>query len=39
VKVHLKAILRKVRAENRTQAAMWAQEPMAFALSADVAAA
>jgi two-component system nitrate/nitrite response regulator NarL len=24
VKVHLKAILRKVRAENRTQAAMWA---------------
>jgi len=26
VKVHLKAVLRKVRAENRTQAAMWAAQ-------------
>ena len=26
VKVHLKAVLRKVRAENRTQAAMWATQ-------------
>jgi two-component system nitrate/nitrite response regulator NarL len=26
VKVHVKAICRKVKAENRTQAAMWAQE-------------
>jgi two-component system nitrate/nitrite response regulator NarL len=24
VKVHIKAILRKIRAQNRTQAAMWA---------------
>jgi two-component system nitrate/nitrite response regulator NarL len=28
VKVHLKAILRKVNAANRTQAAMWAQQHM-----------
>ncbi len=28
IKVHLKAILRKVRAANRTQAAMWAQQHM-----------
>jgi len=26
VKVHIKAILRKARAENRTQAAMWATQ-------------
>jgi two-component system nitrate/nitrite response regulator NarL len=26
IKVHVKAILRKVRAANRTQAAMWAQQ-------------
>ena len=26
VKVHVKAILRKVKVSNRTQAAMWAQE-------------
>jgi two-component system, NarL family, nitrate/nitrite response regulator NarL len=26
VKVHIKAILRKVQAANRTQAAMWAQQ-------------
>ena len=25
IKVHVKAILRKVKAANRTQAAMWAQ--------------
>jgi two-component system nitrate/nitrite response regulator NarL len=31
VKVHLKAILRKVKATNRTQAAMWAQQHMEFA--------
>jgi two-component system, NarL family, nitrate/nitrite response regulator NarL len=28
VKVHIKAILRKVKAANRTQAAMWAQQHM-----------
>jgi two-component system nitrate/nitrite response regulator NarL len=28
VKVHVKAILRKVKASNRTQAAMWAQQHM-----------
>ncbi|QRM32115.1 response regulator transcription factor [Microvirga sp. VF16] len=39
VKVHIKAILRKVRAENRTQAAIWAQEHMAFAPSTDAAVA
>jgi two-component system, NarL family, nitrate/nitrite response regulator NarL len=37
VKVHLKAILRKVKADNRTQAALWALEHMAFAVSADAA--
>jgi two-component system nitrate/nitrite response regulator NarL len=26
VKVHIKAILRKVKADNRTQAAMWARQ-------------
>jgi two-component system nitrate/nitrite response regulator NarL len=31
VKVHLKAILRKVRAANRTQAAMWARQHMGLA--------
>jgi two-component system nitrate/nitrite response regulator NarL len=28
VKVHVKAILRKVKVSNRTQAAMWAQQHM-----------
>ena len=37
MKVHLKAILRKVKADNRTQAALWALEHMAFAVSADAA--
>ena len=37
VKAHLKAILRKVKADNRTQAALWAQEHLAFAVSADAA--
>jgi len=31
VKVHVKSILRKVKAANRTQAAIWAQEHMALA--------
>ncbi len=31
VKVHLKGILRKIKAANRTQAAMWAQQHMDFA--------
>jgi two-component system, NarL family, nitrate/nitrite response regulator NarL len=31
VKVHLKAVLRKVKAANRTQAAMWAQQHMNLA--------
>jgi two-component system nitrate/nitrite response regulator NarL len=31
VKVHLKGILRKIKAANRTQAAMWAQRHMDFA--------
>jgi two-component system nitrate/nitrite response regulator NarL len=31
VKVHVKAILRKVKASNRTQAAMWAQQHMSRA--------
>jgi two-component system nitrate/nitrite response regulator NarL len=26
VKVHVKSILRKIRVENRTQAAIWAKE-------------
>jgi two-component system nitrate/nitrite response regulator NarL len=30
IKVHLKAILRKVRAANRTQAAIWAQQHMSL---------
>jgi two-component system, NarL family, nitrate/nitrite response regulator NarL len=28
VKVHVKAILRKVKVSNRTQAALWAQQHM-----------
>jgi two-component system, NarL family, nitrate/nitrite response regulator NarL len=34
VKVHIKAILRKARAENRTQAAMWARRFLAPAVNA-----
>jgi two-component system, NarL family, nitrate/nitrite response regulator NarL len=34
VKVHVKAILRKVNAANRTQAAMWAQQHMNDAANA-----
>jgi two-component system nitrate/nitrite response regulator NarL len=34
VKVHIKAILRKVKAANRTQAAMWAQQHMNYAANA-----
>jgi two-component system, NarL family, nitrate/nitrite response regulator NarL len=30
VKVHIKAILRKVKASNRTQAAMWATGHLSF---------
>ena len=40
VKVHIKAILRKAKAANRTQAAMWATQffaPAATSLEADVA--
>jgi two-component system nitrate/nitrite response regulator NarL len=39
VKVHLKAILRKVRAANRTQAAMWAQQHLSTAANDIVTAA
>ncbi len=39
VKVHLKAILRKVKAANRTQAAMWAQQHMTLAANGVVLAA
>ena len=39
VKVHLKAILRKVRAANRTQAAMWAQQHMGLAANDRLIAA
>jgi two-component system nitrate/nitrite response regulator NarL len=39
VKVHLKAILRKVKVGNRTQAAIWAQEHMTIAPSNNVTAA
>jgi DNA-binding NarL/FixJ family response regulator len=39
MKVHLKAILRKVKAGNRTQVAMWAQEHMTFARCPKVAVA
>jgi two-component system nitrate/nitrite response regulator NarL len=37
VKVHIKAILRKIRAQNRTQAAMWASRHLQSA-SGDMAA-
>ncbi|KFG69457.1 response regulator transcription factor [Microvirga sp. BSC39] len=37
VKVHLKAILRKARAENRTQAAMWARQFLAPAANSSEA--
>ena len=36
VKVHVKAILRKVKAANRTQAAMWAQQHMNLAANNGV---
>jgi two-component system nitrate/nitrite response regulator NarL len=39
VKVHLKGILRKVRAANRTQAAMWAQQHMNLAANDVIIAA
>jgi two-component system nitrate/nitrite response regulator NarL len=39
VKVHIKAILRKVKAANRTQAAMWAQQHMNLAADGVVIAA
>ncbi|MBL0408470.1 response regulator transcription factor [Microvirga aerilata] len=39
VKVHLKAILRKVKAANRTQAAMWAQQHMNLAANDTLIAA
>jgi two-component system nitrate/nitrite response regulator NarL len=38
VKVHVKAILRKVKAANRTQAAMWAQQHMNSAANDGVIA-
>jgi two-component system, NarL family, nitrate/nitrite response regulator NarL len=39
VKVHVKAILRKVKVANRTQAAMWAQQHLNFAATAGIVAA
>ncbi len=39
VKVHIKAILRKVKAANRTQAAMWAQQHMNLAANDTLIAA
>jgi DNA-binding CsgD family transcriptional regulator len=39
VKVHVKAILRKIQVHNRTQAAMWAINNGALMLGKDVAAA
>jgi two-component system nitrate/nitrite response regulator NarL len=39
IKVHIKAILRKVKAANRTQAAMWAQQHMNLAANGVVLAA
>ncbi|MGF9763006.1 response regulator transcription factor [Microvirga sp. 0TCS3.31] len=39
VKVHLKSILRKVKAANRTQAAMWAQQQMKRAANDGILAA
>jgi two-component system, NarL family, nitrate/nitrite response regulator NarL len=38
VKVHVKAILRKVKAANRTQAAMWAQQHMNLAANDGIIA-
>jgi two-component system nitrate/nitrite response regulator NarL len=35
VKVHIKAILRKIRVANRTQAAMWAVAHLQAASSGD----
>jgi two-component system nitrate/nitrite response regulator NarL len=35
VKVHVKAILRKIRVQNRTQAAIWAMNNGSLARSAD----
>jgi two-component system nitrate/nitrite response regulator NarL len=37
VKVHVKAILRKIRVENRTQAALWAMKHRAAKFSKEVA--
>jgi DNA-binding NarL/FixJ family response regulator len=39
MKVHLKAILRKVKAGNHTHAAMWAQKHMTFARYPEIAVA
>jgi two-component system nitrate/nitrite response regulator NarL len=39
VKVHLKGILRKIKAANRTQAAMWAQQHMDFAANDGIVTA
>ena len=39
VKAHLKAILRKVKVANRTQAAMWAQQQMKRAANDGILAA
>jgi two-component system, NarL family, nitrate/nitrite response regulator NarL len=39
VKVHIKAILRKVKAANRTQAAMWAQQHLYSAANNAIIAA
>ena len=35
VKVHVKAILRKIRVQNRTQAAIWAMNSRVFASETD----
>ena len=39
IKVHVKAILRKIGAANRTQAAMWAQQQMNGAANDGILAA
>jgi two-component system nitrate/nitrite response regulator NarL len=39
VKVHLKGVLRKMKAANRTQAAMWAQQHMNLAANDGLIAA
>jgi hypothetical protein len=39
VKVHLNALLRNVKAQNRAQAATWVQEHMALARRTDIAVA